>query len=991
MSKDKILLSDTNPNTDGINGFSYLNCFYTNADCLTNKLNKLKERISSDNPDIICIVETALQLEQTSDKYCPTEVLEIEGYELFRKDNERDMKGGILVYIKEHISVQSNKVLDNLSADFRESLWLELNISGEKIILGTIYRKGSSGATNNNNLNDLIKKASCLYRKVIICGDFNYPEINWNNFDVDAGPYSSPAKFLNSLNDAFCVQHVKEFTRIRGKDEPSLLDLVITEDSQEMTDTLRHLAPLGKSDHCVLAWKYLVSVKDNEDNEPRPEESVQWNVNKGDYKQLNELINKVDWTAEFKDKSLEESVNVFYEIMNRNIEACVPKKRVSLKKSPKPPWLNKSARKQIRKKKCAWQRYVNSKNYSKYLLYVKERNKCSKKVKKVKMEFEKKLAAECKSNPKVLYRYANFKSKSNKKIIRLKNKDGKICMDPTDNANILNDFFSSVFTVEDDAPELILNQSRKWLYGEDTDDDDIFTYKGKSVDTLLEHCSLDEKMVEDLLSEIDANKSTSPECIHPRILKECSHTLAPVIHHIFKLSLEIGDLPPQWKNGTVTPLHKSGSRHSAENYRPITITSQLCRILEKIIKGAVVNHLESQNVITNDQHGFVKRRSCLTNLLLNLEEITTMIDEGNVVDQIYLDLQKAFDKVPHQRLLYKLQKAGISGHLLAWIESFLSGRQQRVKIKGNYSNWKNVLSGVPQGSVLGPILFIIYINDLPETLKSSLCKVFADDTKITGKANSIEDAQLIQDDLDALLQWCSEWKMKFNSSKCHVVHFGKKNHAHYYHLNGRLLSPVEKEKDLGVIIGKDLKAEWNITHSVAKANKILGMIRRTFSYMDKEMFLQLYKVYVRPHLEYCQQACSPYMAKDINLIEGVQHRATKLVKSIEDLSYEERLKHLKLYSLEDRRLRGDLILMYRIMNGDVNIDSSKLFTVKAPNMARGHAMKVHLKKISNSDIRHNFFTERVIVPWNTLPQHIVESKTVREFKNSYDKWSGLIV
>ena len=233
--------------------------------------------------------------------------------------------------------------------------------------------------------------------------------------------------------------------------------------------------------------------------------------------------------------------------------------------------------------------------------------------------------------------------------------------------------------------------------------------------------------------------------------------------------------------------------------------------------------------------------------------------------------------------------------------------------------------------------------------------------------------------------------MKFNSSKCHVVHFGKKNYGHYYHLNGSLLSPAEKEKDLGVIVGKDLKAEWNIAHSVAKANKILGMIRRTFSYMDKDMFLQLYKVYVRPHLEYCQQACSPYMAKDINLIEGVQHRATKLVKSIEDLSYEERLKQLQLYSLEDRRLRGDLILMYRIMNGDVNIDSSKLFTVKAPNMARGHAMKVHLKKISNSDIRHNFFTQRVIVPWNTLPQHIVESKTVREFKNSYDKWSGLIV
>ena len=157
------------------------------------------------------------------------------------------------------------------------------------------------------------------------------------------------------------------------------------------------------------------------------------------------------------------------------------------------------------------------------------------------------------------------------------------------------------------------------------------------------------------------------------------------------------------------------------------------------------------------------------------------------------------------------------------------------------------------------------------------------------------------------------------------------------------------------------------------------------------MFLQLYKVYVRPHLEYCQQACSPYMVKDINLIEGVQRRATKLVKCIEDLSYEERLKDLKLYSLEDRRLRGDLILMYRLMTGDVNIDRSKLFTEKTSYMARGHGMKVHLNKISKTDIRHNFFCERVIIPWNTLPEHVVKSNTVKEFKNSYDKWCGLVV
>ena len=440
----------------------------------------------------------------------------------------------------------------------------------------------------------------------------------------------------------------------------------------------------------------------------------------------------------------------------------------------------------------------------------------------------------------------------------------------------------------------------------------------------------------------------------------------------------------------MTPIHKDESRHDAKNYRPITITSQLCRILEKIIKDSLIDHIEKNTVITDRQHGFTSKRSCLTNLLVNLEDITSKLDNWHAVDQIYLDLQKAFDKVPHRRLLYKLQKYGISSKLLCWIESFLSQRTQRVKVNGAFSKWTNVSSGVPQGSVLGPILFILYINDLPDNLKHCTCDIFADDTKIHATANDLYEAANIQSDLDSLSNWCKEWMLSFNKKKCHLLHFGRKNVKCLYHLDGFLISPVDYEKDLGVTISHDLKAEKNIDACVKKANKVLGMIRRTFSYLDEEILAKLYKVFVRPHLEYCQQVWAPYLQKDKDTLEGVQRRATKLVKSLEELSYEERLKRTKLYSLEQRRIRGDMILTYRIMTGDIKIKPCDMFSLDHSTRTRGHNMRI-APKLSNGQVRQSFFSQRVGTIWNKLPVNIVNSVSVAQFKEQYDKWAGLVV
>ena len=219
-----------------------------------------------------------------------------------------------------------------------------------------------------------------------------------------------------------------------------------------------------------------------------------------------------------------------------------------------------------------------------------------------------------------------------------------------------------------------------------------------------------------------------------------------------------------------------------------------------------------------------------------------------------------------------------------------------------------------------------------------------------------------------------------------MLHIGRTNPGFIYHLNNHLLVEVTSEKDLGVIISNDLKASCNVINQVKKANKMVGMIRRTFSFLDKNSFLLLYKTYVRPHIEYCQQACYPYLAKDIEAIEKVQRRATKLVKSIADLSYEERLNHLKLYSLEDRRNRADMIAVHKIVHNLTDVDAQKLFTFAdtKTKKTRGHNYPIIVPKCSKTDIRRNFFSQRTVVPWNNLPNEIVKSLTTEEFKIKYD-------
>ena len=325
------------------------------------------------------------------------------------------------------------------------------------------------------------------------------------------------------------------------------------------------------------------------------------------------------------------------------------------------------------------------------------------------------------------------------------------------------------------------------------------------------------------------------------------------------------------------------------------------------------------------------------------------------MDVVYLDFQKAFDKVPHQRLLLKLKAHGIGNDLINWIEEWLTHRRQRVIVAGEISNWKSVLSGVPQGSVLGPILFLIYINDLEDDISSKVLK-FADDTKVFRRVTNVTDKQ---DDLDKLVEWSEKRQMLFNFGKCKCIHIGHGNMDEEYKMGDAVLDRTTQEKDLGVTFCADMKVSEQRRIAASKGNQILGLNRRTITYKEKQLIVPLYKAIVRVHLEYCIQAWRPYRKKDIDKLERLQRRATKIIPEMRNLSYESRLLQCGLTTLETRRLRGDQIEVFKTVNGYEDVDRNIFFKLKEGRRTRGHKAAL-VKEQCRLDMRKYSFSKRVI-------------------------------
>jgi ribonucleases P/MRP protein subunit RPP40 len=410
-------------------------------------------------------------------------------------------------------------------------------------------------------------------------------------------------------------------------------------------------------------------------------------------------------------------------------------------------------------------------------------------------------------------------------------------------------------------------------------------------------------------------------------------------------------------------------------------------VLESIIRDNIIEHLIQNNLVSNKQYGFFKGRSTVTQLIKILDKWTDYLENGGQVDVIYTDLEKAFDKVSHAHLINKLKYYKFNHQLLEWINSFLTKRSQRVRINESFSHWVKVLSGIPQGSVLGPLLFLLYINDLASLDNfSSELFLFADDAKLFRYISKQSDTMDLQKDLNVMYEWLSDSLLMLNVSKCKVVSYGRNVlFDSQYTIGNENVEKVNIIKDLGVTFDKSLKFKEHILEKINKAYSVIGLIKRNFIYISEISFCMLYKAMVRSHLEYAVSVWCPYRKEDILRVEKVQMRATKLVVSVKNLPYKERLQKLKLPTLKYRRLRGDMIEVYKIINLKYDVNTTVALETCKDSKTRGNRHKLNLNHC-HYDLRKHFFTNRVVAIWNSLPDNVVDVNSINIFKNRLDSY-----
>ena len=586
----------------------------------------------------------------------------------------------------------------------------------------------------------------------------------------------------------------------------------------------------------------------------------------------------------------------------------------------------------------------------------------------LKRQHELKIASDAKSNPKAFWAYsrAHLKTKSGVAPLLGDPSDlSSIKHNDTDKAEVLQHQFCRVFTrePESDIPILEPRTAEKLTAVEVTPD-----------------------VVLKRLMKLKVRKSCGPDEIHPRLLCELAEQQAAPLTKLFNKSLQSWCIPRDWKLATVSPIFKKGSKKMAENYRPVSLTSIVCKLLESVVREAVPDHLCCNNLLSNKQFGFIGGRSTTLQLLTFIDECVKTLARGDTVDTVYLDFSKAFDTVPHRRLIRKLEAYGIGGSLHSWISSFLMGRSQKVSVNGSLSSSKSVLSGIPQGSVLGPLLFVIYINDLPDKLCSSSL-MFADDTKVFREICSESDMECLQRDLACLERWSDTWLLKFHPDKCKILTVGKLENiirAYPYRLMEVQLEHVFEEKDLGIIIDTDLTFDVHVSEKIKKANNMLGLIRRSFSCLNADILLPLYKAFVRHLVEYGAPVWSGRLKRSqIRAIEKIQIRATEMIEGMSYIDYGERLKLLHLPTLAYRRARGEIIEVWK----HYHVYDPKVI---APTFQRARTRRkmYQIQRLRPGDgvrgAQSCSFYYLAPVAWNNLPASVVESETINIFKNRLD-------
>jgi len=871
------------------------------------------------------------------------------------KQQDGRPRGGVLLYFKDHIPIKHRPDLEIID----ECIVAELRIKNKKIFYILSYRSPSQTAQTFSDFMDKLQVLLDGIAKenpfsIILTGDFNArSHLFWEDESIDT-PEGKSLSTLTILNGF--EQIIKQPTHFPRPGIETCIDHIFTNQPETIIDSGVIPSPDPLCKHSIVYGKINLNVPS-----PPPYVRQMWDYNKADANMIRSSFSTIDWIGTFKDLSPDQMVEIFntkfFEIMN----SFIPNRKITVRESDA-PWITPEVKSALRKNKRVFKKWVNrGRSLEGRALVSQTQRETNKIINDRKNRYASELGDKIcnpKTGPKCFWT-AFKKLLNNKKVSNIPplTESDKYISNFKEKANIFNDYFAQ--------------QCRP------LDTDSVLPPLSYKTPNFLSDFRIEKDKIIEIIHKLNSNKAHGYDGLSIAMLKLCSIEVSLPLSLIFRAGLDTGIFPSQWKRANVQPVHKKNSRQIKSNYRPISLLPICSKIFEKVIYDSMYTFFRENNLISKNQSGFIPGDSTINQLLAITTEIFNAFEDVDETRAVFLDISKAFDKVWHEGLIFKLRQNGINNNLLLLITSFLSNRKQRVVLNGIQSDWQNIYSGVPQGSVLGPLLFLIYINDLSDNINSNI-KLFADDSSLFIKVRNIEEAQnLLTSDLNTVSLWANQWKMQFNpdiTKQAIEVIFSSK-YKKVFHpplvFGGIPVAREKSTKHLGFYLDEKLSFKIHITESIKKAMKGISLLKFLTRYLDRSKLDITYKLYVRPHLEKGDVIFHQRSSELMKAIESVQYQAGLIVAGCwKGTSKFKLYSELGWESLAERRTFHRLSLYYKILNN------------KSPPYLREFV----LDSPPSGTLRYkNTFFPFCFSHWNDLSHPVKNSDSISVFKSKYIK------
>ena len=945
---DNDLADVSQSNSDDTLGMlsNHLSIFHLNVQSLLPKIDLL--RGEAEAYDILVFSETWLK------PVIGNDTILIENFlPPFRKDRSDRIGGGVAIYVRETLACKQRQ---DLEINGLEAKWVEIIVKSRKILIGAFYRPPNSTVDYFNLILESIDRAfNTNITDIIITGDFNYDmSTNVNN------------KIRDLMLQFHLTQLIADSTNFT-ENSSSLIDLFLVRNLSNVlfSGVLDSFIPDQTRFHCpiILLLKFIRPTL-------KSFKRRIWNYNLADYDKYRDLLFRSDLIMDLTLDNIDDAVqNITEEIHNASLEA-IPNKVVTIRPSDH-PWVTTKIRKIIRKRKRTFRKYKKTKFIALWEKYKKLRNMVVNEIRKSKTAYFEKLENSINSDsvdPKMFWKASKSLLKTNKKSYTIPSlfSDGRYAETDEEKANILNDFFAAQSIVNDENKDLPPLRS--------------------VTHTHLQTIRFTRQDVKDVLLNLKVSKACGPDLISPRLLKEGADVLAMPLSLLFNFLITCGYFPTPWKDANVTPVDKKKDKSLPSNYRPISLLNQLSKVMERCVHKQLYNYINTNHLITPLQSGFIPGDSTTYQLLHTYHRFCEAVDSGKEVRVVFCDISKAFDRVWHRGLLHKLSSLGITGNLLKWFSSYLSNRRQRVVLNGTCSGWAYVKAGVPQGSIMGPLLFLIYINDIVNEIHSNI-RLFADDTSLYIIVENPQiAATILNTDLGIITRWASDWLVDFNPSKTVSMTVSRKlaqiNHPLLF-MDNTVISESSSHKHLGLTFSNTCTWSEHIKLITDTAWSRLNLLRVLKFRIKRRALQKLYFAFIRPLLEYSCSVWDNCSTENKKILESIHTEAARIITGSTKLCNIEKLySELGWETLQERRNKQKLIIFYKILHNEAPTYLNDMIPPIVQNTNR-----YNLRNSSDictlrcrTNLYYNSFLPSTVRAWNTLPVDIKQATSLASFK-----------